>query len=271
AAAFFGMVNGMGRDRGAALVLEQAVLPATTTDAERTRAFAWYNVLQDAGHAAGALLAALPAVLRRVASVREGEALRPSLLGPAPLLLPTAFLSLGLGRAVETPPRRTVAVTPETRRLVTRIAALFGLDSLGGGFLTAALVSLFFHERFGVSAGIVAPLFFAARVLNAASHVAAAALARRFGLLNTMVFTHIPSRRCLAVRGLRSRFSRGGGLFPAPRRARGDGRPPASVLRDARRAPGGPQVPPGRAPPRASRGGGPGPAVRGPRHAGARA
>jgi MFS family permease len=213
AAAFFGMVNGMGRDRGAALVLEQAVLPTTTTDTERTRAFAWYNVLQDAGHATGALLAALPAILRRLASVGEAEGLRLSLLGAALLLLPTAVLYLGLGPAVETPSRRSVAVTPETRRLVTRLAFLFGLDSLGGGFLTAALVSLFFHERFGVAAETVAPLFFGARVLNAASHVAAATLARRFGLLNTMVFTHIPSSLLLATVAFAPSFPVAAALF----------------------------------------------------------
>jgi MFS family permease len=64
-AAFLGMVNGMGRDRGAALVLEQAALPATVTEAGRTRVFAVYNVLQDAGHALGSLLAGLPVVLQR--------------------------------------------------------------------------------------------------------------------------------------------------------------------------------------------------------------
>src|SRR5439155_466462 len=68
AAAFVGMLNGMGRDRGAALVLEQAVLPATATDADRTRVFAWYNVLQDAGHALGGLAAAMPALLRGLAA-----------------------------------------------------------------------------------------------------------------------------------------------------------------------------------------------------------
>lgn len=65
AASFVGMLNGMGRDRGAALALEQAILPATTSDADRTRAFAWYSALQDAGHALGALAAALPTVLER--------------------------------------------------------------------------------------------------------------------------------------------------------------------------------------------------------------
>src|SRR5688572_16846363 len=63
-AAFIGMINGMGRDRGAALILEQAMLPAIANDRERTRIFAWYNVLQDAGHALGGLAAGLPALLR---------------------------------------------------------------------------------------------------------------------------------------------------------------------------------------------------------------
>src|SRR5260221_2250036 len=65
AAAFVGMLNGMGRDRGAALALEQAVLPATTTDRERTRVIAWDNVLQDAGHGIRSLFAGLPVLARR--------------------------------------------------------------------------------------------------------------------------------------------------------------------------------------------------------------
>jgi MFS family permease len=200
AAALLGMVNGMGRDRGAALVLEQAVLPTTTPDAERTRAFAWYNVLQDVGHALGALLAVSPSLLRRLLPLDEAAALRLSLLGAALLVLPTALLYRGLSPAVETALReRGTALSASSRGLVARLAALFGLDSLGGGFLTAALVALFFHERFGATAETVAPLFFGARVLNAVSHLAAAWLARRIGLLQTMVFTHIPSSLLLAT------------------------------------------------------------------------
>jgi MFS family permease len=70
-AAFIGMLNGMGRDRGASLVLEQAIIPATVSDEQRTRTFAWYNVLQDIGHALGGLLAIIPSALRQFGGVGE--------------------------------------------------------------------------------------------------------------------------------------------------------------------------------------------------------
>jgi len=84
-------------------------------------------------------------------------------------------------------------IRPETKRVLWRLGSLFALDSLGGGFLTATLLSLFFFQRFGVNEALLGPLFFCARVLNALSHLAAAWLARRIGLVATMVFTHIPS------------------------------------------------------------------------------
>jgi predicted MFS family arabinose efflux permease len=84
-------------------------------------------------------------------------------------------------------------LSPSSRRALGRICALFALDSLGGGFLTTALVTYFFFERFGAGEGVVALLFFGARLANVVSHFAAARLAQRFGLLNTMVFTHAPS------------------------------------------------------------------------------
>jgi len=200
AAACLGMVNGMGRDRSAALAMEQALLPATTTDDQRTRAFAWYNVLQDAGHALGALLAATPALLGRVAGLEALPALRLALGGYVVLIGTTAVLYLLLSPAVEVPAAQQLrAVSPETRRVLWRISALFALDSLGGGFLTSALLSYFFLQRFGVGAGVLGPLFFGARVLNAFSHLGAAWLADRIGLLNTMVFTHIPSSLLLVT------------------------------------------------------------------------
>jgi len=194
AAAFFGMVNGMGRDRGAALVLEQAILPATVDDGSRTRAFAWYNIVQDSGHALGSLCAALPAVLRGLFGMGELSSLRVALVAAAAFVLATAALYQGLSPAVESSSRRLpVAITPETRRVLWRIGSLFALDSLGGGFLTAAMLSVFFFNRFGVDEAWLGPLFFGARVLNAASHLGAAWLAKRIGLVRTMVFTHIPS------------------------------------------------------------------------------
>jgi MFS family permease len=191
--AFVGMLNGMGRDRGAALVLDQAILPSTAADADRTAAFAWYNVLQDAGHALGALLAATPPLLR-AAGLDAAGALRAPLLLCAALLLVTAALYARLSPAAEAVPRPArAAASPETRRILVRISALFGLDAVAGGFLTASLLAYFFFERFGAGEGAIGLLFFGARVANAASHLGAAWLARRIGLVNTMVFTHVPS------------------------------------------------------------------------------
>jgi MFS family permease len=200
AAAFLGMVNGMGRDRGASLILDQVLLPGTAPDDQRTRAFAWYNVLQDAGHALGSLLAGLPVLLRQSFDLEELSSLRAGLLLYAGILLATAILCRGLSSSSEaTAPKATLRVSAATRHVLWKISALFALDSLGGGFLTAALLTLFFRERFGVTEAVVGLLFFGARVANAGSHFGAAWLARRIGLVNTMVFTHIPSSLLLVT------------------------------------------------------------------------
>jgi hypothetical protein len=91
------------------------------------------------------------------------------------------------------PGREARLLSPETKSRVARLASLFAIDSLGGGFLTDALVSYWFFRRFGIAENRLAVLFFVVHILNALSHLGAAALARRFGLLKTMVFTHLPS------------------------------------------------------------------------------
>lgn len=90
-------------------------------------------------------------------------------------------------------PVRFATLDARSRRVVTRLALLFGLDSIGGGFLNTSLIAYWFFRRYGTSEADLAVLFFAARALNAVSHVAAAWMARRIGLLNTMVWTHLPS------------------------------------------------------------------------------
>jgi Na+/melibiose symporter-like transporter len=193
-AAFVGMLNGMGRDRGAALIIDQAILPATVSDTERTKAFAWYNVMQDAGHALGSVLAGAPVIFRAISDVDDLGAFRASLLLYAGIHLITAVVYMRLSPAVERAPSvAQVRISPESRRVLWRISSLFSVDSLAGGFLTTALLAYFFHERFGAGELAVGMLFFVARVANAFSHLGAAWLARRIGLVNTMVFTHIPS------------------------------------------------------------------------------
>jgi MFS family permease len=212
-AAFLGMANGMGRDRGAALVIEQAVLPATIPDGERTRAFAWYNVLQDAGHALGSAAAGLPIVLQHTLDLAPLHALRVSVLAYAGLALVTTALYLRLSPAVEHGGAPALRVSPETRGVLTRLCGLFTLDALGGGFLTASLLSYFFASRFGAGAATIGALFFLARVANALSHFGAAWLARRIGLVNTMVFTHIPSSLLLVTVAIAPTFAVAAVLF----------------------------------------------------------
>jgi MFS family permease len=202
AAAFLGMVNGMGRDRGAGLILDQAILPATADPHHRTRSFAWYNVSQDAGHALGGLLAAVTAPLRHGFGLSEAGALEWLLAASGVCLLLSVLPYATISRAVEPaalPSFRSIPLSARGRKFLIRISDLFALDSIAGGFLTTALVAVFFSQRFGTSGAVLGVLFFAARAANAGSHLVASWLARRIGLVNTMVFTHIPSSILLAT------------------------------------------------------------------------
>lgn len=193
-AAFVGMLNGMGRDRGASLVLEQAIIPATVNDAERTRTFAWYNVLQDIGHAFGGLLAIIPSALRQFGGMGEIASFKSAVLVYALLLFFTAILYLRLSPKAEAEVKLPkLKLAPQSRKVLWRISALFAIDSVAGGFVGTALLSYFFYQRFEVSESVIAVLFLCARGMNAVSHLGAAWLAKRIGLVNTMVFTHIPS------------------------------------------------------------------------------
>ena len=211
-AAFFGIVNGMGRDRGAQLAVEQAVLPSTTTDATRTRAFAVHAMLQDIGGAFGSLAAALPVLWERTGVIGPAATSRSLLALSAVSLVGVAGAFL-LSPSVEVGRDGRPKLTPESRRVVARLSGLFFLDATGGGLLTGALLSWFLHERFGVGAVEIGALFAAAKVLNALSHLAAAWLARRIGLVNTMVFTHIPSSLLLATVGIAPTFPIAAALF----------------------------------------------------------
>ena len=196
--AFIGMLNGMGRDRGAASALDQAILPATVPDERRTWALAWYNLVLDGGHALGALAATVPTVLTRATPLDAGAAHRLTFLmcAGAALICMVPYLKLTPHVEVAAPASSTLtgaALDAHSKRVITRLALLFGLDSIGGGFLNSALIAYWFFQQYGTSEAKIAMLFFAARVLNGLSHLAAAWLARRIGLLNTMVWTHLPS------------------------------------------------------------------------------
>jgi predicted MFS family arabinose efflux permease len=133
-------------------------------------------------------------LLYQFAEIAPDVAQRDTLWLYAALCAVPLFAYSRLTPAIEAPHvTKSAPLTPASRRTLQKISALFAIDAVGGGFLTTALLSYFFYERFGVGANAIGLLFFVARIANAASHFAAAWLAKRIGLVNTMVFTHIPS------------------------------------------------------------------------------
>jgi MFS family permease len=197
AMAFVGMLNGTGTDRSAAFTLEQAIIPGLVPDASRTWGLAMYNVVLDTAGSLGALAAGLPLLLQHWLALPLLASYRTVFLGCAFLGIVGAILYPFASAAVEVSKSATETiphnVSPATKKVVTKLAGLFSLDAFGGGFLTDALVAYWFFRRFGIAEESLGLLFFAVHFLNAASHLGAAWLARRIGLVNTMVFTHLPS------------------------------------------------------------------------------
>jgi MFS family permease len=197
AMAFVGTLNGTGTERSAIFALEQAVIPGLGPDTRRTWNLAFYNVLIDGGGSFGALGAGLPAFLQHQFSFSFLGGYQLLFLAFSVLYLATAVLYSMLSPTVEVNTASTLehgrTIAPETKRIIGKLTALFSLDSFGGGFLTDALVSYWFFRRFGLAEHDLGVVFFFVHVLNALSHLGAAWLARRIGLVNTMVFTHLPS------------------------------------------------------------------------------
>jgi MFS family permease len=200
-AAVLGTVSPSGKDVGPFLALEQAMIPSTTSAERRTAVFAAYNLVTSLAAALGALGAGLPALL----GIGEARGYRLLLLGYAGVGLVLAGLFASLSPRVEVASARDGAGRPgwlgvsRSRGIVVRLAALFALDAFAGGFVVQGLMAYWFHLRFGVDAAGLAGIFFGTNLLAACSFLAAVPVARRIGLLNTMVFTHLPSNLLLLL------------------------------------------------------------------------
>ncbi len=190
---FLGMINGMGRDRMAASSLEQAILSSGYDVKSRTQTFAWYNVVLDVGHASGSFLGGLPFFLRHTYKVSDIASYQWTFLVYCGLIFLSGLFYFGLSKKVEIFNVAKEPISAASLKRVKRFAGISFLDSIGGGFLTNALVAYWFFKTFGVSEATIGTLFFTTRIANAFSHLMAAWLANRVGLLNTMVFSHIPS------------------------------------------------------------------------------
>lgn len=196
--AFIGTLNPSSGDVSVFLPLEQSVLSRTVSPKDRTALFARYSVVGSLIAAGGALCAGLPELIAARGLVTTSQAVQGMFVLYAALGLIALALYRRLSPSLEEA-QQARAPLRESRRTVFTLAGLFALDSLGAGFVVQSLVALWLFERFGLSAATAGTIFFWTGVMSAGSYLVAVPLARRIGLVNTMVFTHLPSNVLLLL------------------------------------------------------------------------
>jgi MFS family permease len=194
--AFIGTINPSAGDLGMLIPLEHALLTQETSDRDRTGVFARYSLIGSLTAAAGSLAAALPEFMI-AKGLTEVSAIRLMFYGYAILGLLSALLYSRLPRDHMRAEARPKSALGPSRGIVYKLAALFSLDAFAGGFVVQSLLALWLFQQFDLSLGAASAFFFCSSLLSAISFPVAAWLARRIGLVNTMVFTHIPSSICL--------------------------------------------------------------------------
>jgi MFS family permease len=194
---FVGTIGPASSNAGIHTPIEHTFLAREVSDAARTTIFARYSLIGALAGAAGALAASLPDLLAK-SGIGHLGAFRIMFYAYAGLGVASMLLYLLLPRH---PPQaeRPVAPLGPSRSIVYKLAALFCIDAFAGGFIVNSLLALWLFERFGLSLSGAALFFFWASTLSAFSYPVAARLAKRFGLVNTMVFTHIPSSIFLII------------------------------------------------------------------------
>jgi MFS family permease len=202
-AAVIGVISPSGNEIGPFLSVEQAGLTQLISSKSRTQFFAWYNLVGSFATATGALSGGW---LAQVLQNNEWTALasyRVVLMGYAlgGFLLLLLFLNLTKSVEVEATQDETKRLLGlhRSRAVVFKLSSLFAMDAFAGALLVQSLIAYWFHVRFGVESGMLGSIFFGANILAGISALLAIRLANKFGLINTMVFTHIPSNILLIL------------------------------------------------------------------------
>jgi MFS family permease len=207
-AAMIAVISPTGGEVGPFLPIEQAALAEIVPSARRMDVFAWYNLVGSVATALGAFVGGLLVQVAQLIGVVGVSSYTPVLICYAILGGILAILFLALSHAVEPMPSASerVATQPpsliglhRSRRVVFRLSALFAVDAFGGGFIMQSILAYWLHKRFGIDAAALGAVFLGANLLAGVSALAAGWLSRRFGLLNTMVFTHLPSNLLLML------------------------------------------------------------------------
>jgi MFS family permease len=205
AAAIIGVISPSGNEIGPFLSVEQAALANLISNKGRTQVFAWYNLVGSFATAVGALAAGWLAQGLQSNGWSALQAYRFILMGYAVggLLLTLLFLNLSpaieVSQSIQEQPLKKVLGLHRSRDVVFKLSALFAFDAFAGGLLVQSMIAYWFHITYGIDSGILGSIFFGANVLAGISALLAARIAARFGLINTMVFTHIPSNILLIL------------------------------------------------------------------------
>ncbi|HSL43280.1 MAG TPA: MFS transporter [Anaerolineales bacterium] len=202
-AAIIGVISPSGNEIGPFLSVEQASLTQLISDAKRTQFFAWYALAGSLATATGALIGGWLAQILQDNGWAALEAYRIVLIGYAVGGFILLLLFLNLTRSVEVEAildtTKRILGLHRSRNVVFKLSSFFALDAFAGGLLVQSLIAYWFHVRFGVESGVLGSIFFGANILAGFSALLAVRLANRFGLINTMVFTHIPSNILLIL------------------------------------------------------------------------
>ncbi len=198
--AFVGTMNPTSGDASIFLPLEQAALAQTAEPRRRTAIFARYSVIGSLCGALGTLAAAAPDFMAGEAGAERLAIMQLMFVAYAALGVVTLFLYRPLSPAIEAP-GEAARHKPlgQSKRLIYGLAALFGMDSFGTGFLVQSLLALWLYQRFQISVTTAATILFWSGICSAVSYLVAVPIAERIGLINTMVFTHLPSNVLLAL------------------------------------------------------------------------
>jgi len=197
AAALTGTMAAAVLEAGPFVAIEQAMLPHAVPDERRNRWFGRYTAVAAIIGSLGALAAGGPDVIRK--AFHSAPSSQRWFLLPAGLAVVSAVVAAGLSPAVEAPAGEDRRPLRRSKMTVAKLSGLFALDGLGGGFVVTALIVYYFRTKFGASTEMLGLVFFGVGVLQSVSFLVAARLADRFGLINTMVFTHLPSNLLLAA------------------------------------------------------------------------
>jgi len=206
--AFIGTINVTGTETGAFLSIEQAMLPQTINHPKkRNTVYALYNMAGTFAMSAGVLLSALPHVFVQQYGWNQIEFIKPlfalySIIGLGVLgiyFLISNRVELSNNNAINTLTPFKQTLSPRSKEIVGKLSGLFAVDSFAGGFVIQSIVSFWFFTKFGVELATLSYIFSLAGVLTAFSFLVAAKIADKIGLINTMVFTHIPSNILLIL------------------------------------------------------------------------